>query len=217
MIATTTAYVLFQHSARNKRYIVQLEAAKMKAELEQLQNQVNPHFLFNMLNNILVLIHENAQEAAVILNKLSDMLKYQFRDSAKKEVRLTDDIHFLTDFLNLEKIRRDHFEFTVSAESNVEGLFVPPLLFIPFVENAVKHSADAVNLSYIRLRFKTAHNMLHFTCENSKPLTPQKKNEFSGLGLSNIKRRLELLYSERHSLHIADDQTSYTVQLSINI
>ena len=217
IIVGTTAMVLFQHWARNERYIARLEAVTMRAELEQLQNQINPHFLFNMLNNILVLIRENPEEAVVILHKLSDMLKYQFNDSTKKEVLLKDDIHFLNDFLNLEKIRRDRFEFTITVENEAENKFVPPLLFIPFVENAVKHGNDAVSLSYIRLYFSVKDDKLHFTCNNSKPLKPNKKNEFSGLGLANIKRRLELLYDENHSLNIREDDTSYTVQLSVNV
>jgi hypothetical protein len=215
LFAGTTSIVLFQHWARNERYIAQLEAATMRAELEQLQNQINPHFLFNMLNNILVLIRENPEEAVVILHKLSDMLKYQFHDSTKKEVLLNDDIRFLTDFLNLEKIRRDRFEFTITVENEPDGLLVPPLLFIPFVENAVKHSNDSANMSYIHLCFKTADRMLYFTCHNSKPLQPRRKSEYSGLGLANIKRRLELLYGENHTLKIQEDDTSYTIQLSI--
>ena len=210
-----TAFVLFQHWAQNERYIAQLEEATMRAELEQLQNQINPHFLFNMLNNILVLIRENPEEAVVIMHKMSEMLKYQFNDSTKREVTLSDDVHFLTDFLNLEKIRRDRFEFSISVEDNAENLSIPPLLFIPFVENAVKHSADAVNLSYIRLHFKLSGDMLHFTCQNSKPLKPRKKNVYSGLGLVNIRRRLDLLYDRHYSLNISEDETSYAVRLEV--
>ena len=217
LFAGISAFVLFRHWMRNERHIAQLEAVTLRAELKQLQNQINPHFLFNMLNNILVLIRENPEEAVVILHKLSDMLKYQFNDSTKKEVLLNDDIHFLTDFLNLEKIRRDRFEFGISVENNAESEYVPPLLFIPFVENAVKHSNDAVNLSYIRLNFNVIKGMLHFTCRNSKPLKPRKKNEFSGLGLVNIKRRLELLYDENYSLNIHEDETSYTIQLAVGL
>ena len=217
VIAGTTTIVLFQHWARNERYIAQLEAATMRAELEQLQNQINPHFLFNMLNNILVLIRENPEEAAVILHKMSDMLKYQFNDNTKKEVLLNDEIRFLTDFLNLEKIRRDRFEFDISVEDNVESYYVPPLLFIPFVENAVKHGNDAAKMSYVHMNFKKVDHTLHFTCHNSKPLKPRKKNEFSGLGLINVRRRLKLLYDEHYSLDIQEDETTYTVQLTIKL
>jgi sensor histidine kinase YesM len=217
VLAGITTMVLFQHWARNERRIGQLEAVTMQAELEQLQNQINPHFLFNMLNNILVLIHENTTEAVVIMHKMSDMLKYQFNDSTKKETLLKDDIHFLTDFLNLEKIRRDRFDFSISAGDETKSRSVPPMLFIPFVENAVKHSADAATLSYIRLNFSTVDDMLHFTCTNSKPLKPRKKNTFGGLGLANIRRRLELLYDGNYSLDIQDEETSFTVQLSLKL
>ena len=217
LIAGSSAFVLFQHWARNERYIAKLEAATLRAELEQLQNQINPHFLFNMLNNILVLIKENPDEAVIILNKLSDMLKYLFNENTKKEVLLSDDIHFLTDFLNLEKIRRDRFEFTVSVENNADKQLVPPLLFIPFVENAVKHGNDAVNPSYIHLNFDKNGDALYFTCNNSKPVKPQKKNEYNGLGLINIRRRLELLYGNNYSLEITENEAIYTVQLNIKL
>ena len=217
VFAGTTAFVLFQHWARNERHIAGLEAANLRTELEQLQNQINPHFLFNMLNNILVLIKENPEEAVIILHKLSDMLKYLFNDNAKKEVLLNDDVHFLTDFLNLEKIRRDRFEFTISVENDAGKLLVPPLLFIPFVENAVKHGNDAVNPSYIRLYFGIKDDFLHFTCCNSKPVKPQKNNEYNGLGLINIQRRLDLLYDNGHSLDFIEDEITYTVQLTIKL
>ena len=217
VIAGTSAFVLFQHWARNERYIAKLEAATLQAELEQLQNQINPHFLFNMLNNILVLIQENPEEAVIVLNKLSDMLKYLYNENAKKEVLLNDDIHFLTDFLILEKIRRDRFEFTVSVENDAGKLFVLPLLFLPFVENAVKHGNDAVNPSFIRLNFGIKDDFLHFTCCNSKPVNPRKKNEYNGLGLINIQRRLELLFDNSHTLDITEDEITYTVQLTIKL
>ena len=217
VFAGTTAFVLFQHWARNERYIAKLEAATLNTELEQLQNQINPHFLFNMLNNILVLIQENPEEAVVVLHKLRDMLKYLYNDNTKKEVLLNDDIHFLTDFLNLEKIRRDRFEFTVSIENDAGKLLFPPLLFLPFVENAVKHGNDAVNPSYIRLYFGIKDDFLRFTCCNSKPVSPRKKNEYNGLGLINIQRRLELLYDNNHSLNFTEDEVTYTVQLTIKV
>ena len=215
VILGTAAIVLFQHWARNERYIARLETATMQAELEQLQNQINPHFLFNMLNNILVLIRENPEDAVVILHKMNDMLKYQFNDSTKKEVLLNDDIRFLTDFLNLEKIRRDRFEFTITADDDTKNITVPPLLFIPFVENAVKHSADAANLSYIRLHFSIKDDKLHFSCNNSKPLKPKRKAAYSGLGIFNIRRRLELLYHDNYSLEIEEGENNYSVQLEI--
>ena len=216
-VVSVNALLLFQYWVRNERHIAELEAARLRSELDQLQNQVNPHFLFNMLNNIIVLAKKNPREAAGVLHKLSDMLKYQFRGFAKQTIRLGDDIRFLADYLNLEKLRRDNFEFSITADGGVEEISLPPLLFIPFVENAVKHNNDNRNLSFVRLRFEEEGSHLHFVCINSKPLRPLRKDEAGGLGLPNVRRRLGLLYGNRHRLEITENDTTYTVHLSIEL
>jgi len=188
-----------------------------KTELEQLQNQINPHFLFNMLNNILVLVQESPEEATNVLKKMNNLLIYQFNTGNNKHALLSEDIQFINDLLNLEKIRRDQFEFDIIVENNAEKYNVPPMLFINFVENAVKYSKDAENLSYIRIYFGATENTLHFTCLNSKPEIPTPKNEFGGLGLVNIRRRLELLYADNHTLNIHDDEKTFKVQLEVKI
>jgi sensor histidine kinase YesM len=212
---SVSVVLLFQRWVRNERHIAQLEAVTLRSELEQLQTQVNPHFLFNMLNNIIVLTKKNPGEAAGVIRKLSDMLKYQFRGFTQQAIRLGDDIRFLTDYLNLEKLRRDHFEFSITANNNVATLSLPPLLFIPFVENAVKHNNDNRNLSFVRLHFDLENDTLCFTCVNSKPHRPMRKEETGGLGLPNVRRRLDLLYGDRYRLAMTENDTSYSVQLII--
>ncbi|GHT08797.1 hypothetical protein FACS189426_05300 [Bacteroidia bacterium] len=209
--------ILFRYWVRNERHIAELEAARLRSELEQLQNQVNPHFLFNMLNNIIVLTKKNPDEAANVLHKLSNMLQYQFRGFTKQSILLGDDMRFLADYLNLEKLRRDNFEFSITADDGVEEISLPPLLFIPFVENAVKHNNDNRNLSFVQLRFARENDNLCFGCVNSKPLRPMRKDEAGGLGLPNVRRRLDLLYGNRYRLEITENETSYTVQLSIEL
>ncbi len=210
-----TVFILIQHWIRNERRIASLQAATLRSELEQLQNQVNPHFLFNMLNNILVQIKENPVEAESTLHKLTDMLKYQFRET-KQAIRLGDDIHFLSDYLNLEKLRRDNFEFSITTDNHVEETILPPLLFIPFVENAVKHNNDNQHISYVHLRFyKDEDSNLHFICTNSKPSRLINKDEVGGLGLANVSRRLDLLYGEKYSLEIKEDDSTFNVELII--
>lgn len=147
-----------------------------------------------MLNNANVLIKKNPEEASRVLFKLEDMLRYQINDSAKEQVLLSSEIHFLNDFLNLEKVRRDKFEYVISKEGDISEVWLPPLLFIPFVENAVKHNVDSENSSYVYLGFKVWDKQLEFQCINSKPKIALRKNEVGGLGLKNIKRRLELLF-----------------------
>jgi sensor histidine kinase YesM len=211
------AVCLFQYWVRNQRRIAELETASMLLELEQLQHQVNPHFLFNMLNNILVLTKTNPDEAAVVLHKLSDMLKYQFHEFTKQSIRLGDDIQFLTDYLNLEKLRRDSFEFTIAIDKGVENISLPPLLFITFVENAVKHGNDNRSPSFIKLHFSLDGDICCFSCVNSKPTHPMRKEEVGGLGLPNVRRRLELLYGKQYNLDITENEETFSVKLSIKI
>ena len=217
LIAASTAVKLFQRWIADSQRINELERITMQSELEQLKNQINPHFLFNMLNNANVLVQRDPEKASQVLMKLSDLLRYQLYDSVRSKVLLTADIHFLTDFLNLEKIRRDHFEFIVSKEGNISGLQIPPLLFITFVENAVKHNMDAEKPSYVHVYFDVNNEELHFKCINSKPQLTAVRSETGGVGLVNVKRTLALLYPNKHTLAIEDKAGSYSVNLTIRL
>ncbi|ADV42316.1 sensor histidine kinase [Bacteroides helcogenes] len=219
MLAGTSTFLLLRHWAGYNQRISELESNTLQSELKQLKRQINPHFLFNMLNNANVLLKKNPEEASQLLFKLEDMLRYQLNSSSEDEVALSSDIRFLNDFLNLEKVRRDHFEYTLSKEGDIDRIYLPPLLFIPFVENAVKHNPDNENTSYVHLSFKMWKQQLTFQCTNSKP---KKKAETStakagGLGLKNIKRRLELLYPDRYSLEIDETEDEYKVNLQLTL
>lgn len=212
IVVGTSALLLFKQWIMQEQRIGELENITVQSELEQLKNQINPHFLFNMLNNANELSKEKPNEAAQIIFRLNDLLKYQLNDSVKDKIKLSDDIQFLTDLLNLEEIRRDKFEFTISTKGDINNIVVPPLLFTPFVENALKHGND--KNSYIHLDFNTENEWINFTCINSKPAIIQKnEHKIGGLGLANIKRRLELLYGQSHTLEIIENETTYTVKL----
>ncbi|WP_343306979.1 histidine kinase [Chitinophaga niabensis] len=216
LLAASSSVKLFQKGMMDRQLIYELERSKTYAELEQLKNQINPHFLFNMLNNANVLTKKDPEKASQVLMKLSDLLRYQLYDSARDKVLLTSDIRFLEDFLNLEKIRRDSFEFLISKEGDLSGVQIPPLLFISFVENAVKHNNDATKSSYVNLYFDVRNDELFFRCINSKPML-RSVNNTGGLGLANVKRRLELLFPATHSLNIEDDPERYCVTLTIKL
>lgn len=215
LVSASAAIKLFQRWMLDAQLITELEQANANAELEQLKNQINPHFLFNMLNNANVLTKKDPEKASQVLMKLSDLLRYQLYDSAREKVLLTSDIHFLEDFLNLEKVRRDNFDFLISKEGNLSGVLIPPLLFISFVENAVKHNNDSVKSSYVNLFFEVRNNELIFKCVNSKPILKAVNNDSGGLGLVNIKRRLKLLFPSSHILEIEDNSETYSVTLTI--
>ncbi|SEL38657.1 Histidine kinase [Chitinophaga rupis] len=216
LLAASSSIKLFQKGMMDKQLIYELKQSKTYAELEQLKNQINPHFLFNMLNNANVLTKKDPDKASQVLMKLSDLLRYQLYDSARDKVLLTSDIHFLEDLLNLEKVRRDSFDFLISKEGNLSGVQIPPLLFISFVENAVKHNNDATKPSYVNLYFDVRDGELFFKCINSKPML-RSVNETGGLGLINVKRRLELLFPATHRLNIEDDSERYCVTLTIKL
>jgi sensor histidine kinase YesM len=216
LITASAAVKIFQQWISDAQLIYELELAKTNAELEQLKNQINPHFLFNMLNNANVLIEDDPKKASQVLVKLSDLLRYQLYDSSRDKVLLTSEIRFLEDFLNLEKVRRDNFNFLISKEGELSGVQVPPLLFISFVENAVKHNNDSAKLSYLNLYFDMRHHELFFKCVNSKPAV-KAVNKSGGLGLANIKRRLELLFPSSHALKIEDNPETYSVTLFLNL
>lgn len=217
IVAGTSAIQLLRYWIKDAKRISELEAATLQSELDLLKSQINPHFLFNMLNNANVLIWKNKEEARQLLYKLENLLRYQLKEAAKDKILLTFDIRFLNDFLNLEKIRRDNFEFTITIEGNVDDIWIPSLLFIPFVENAIKHNPDSNHLSYVYLNFRVAGSRLEFRCENSKPATESCQKQAGGLGLKNIQRRLSLLYPGKHQLDIQDEITRYTITLELEL
>ena len=216
-VAASSAIKLFQRWLIDSQRISELEHLTKSAELEQLKNQINPHFLFNMLNNVNVLTQKDPQKASQVLDKLSDFLRYQLYDSARPKVLLTSEIRFIQDLLNMEKIRRDNFEFSISEAGQLTGIQVAPLLFMTFVENAVKHSPDADNGSWVDIHFDVHGGELSFKCINSKPRLEATLAGTGGLGLTNVKRRLSLLYPDRHVLKAKESARTYSLSLTIKL
>lgn len=217
VMAGSAAVSLFIHWLRYNLRIDELESTTLQSELRFLKNQINPHFLFNMLNNANVLIKRNPQEASRVLFKLEDLLRYQIENSVRERVSLASDIRFLNDYLNLEKIRRDHFHFELEQAGDIESIWIHSLLFIPFVENAVKHSFDSEQASSVHISFKVDDRLLVFSCTNTKPSFAVSAGKVGGIGLVNIKRRLELLYPNSYKLEQKENENMYTVILSITL
>lgn len=216
-VAGMSAILLLRHWIMNNQRVDELQSATLHSELKYLKNQINPHFLFNMLNNANVLIRKNPAEAQEVLFKLEDLLRYQMNDNFRELVPLRSDIRFLNDYLNLEQIRRDHFDYSITEEGDVDAIQLPALLFIPFVENAVKHNFDSEQPSYVHLFFKVDGKRLEFRCENSKPAVAPAKGRTGGLGLANIRRRLKLLYAGRYLLEVANTENRYVVTLKLDL
>ena len=222
VIMVTTTVKLLQRWAKDNQRIAELNNLTLRMELNELRNQINPHFLFNMLNNVKALIRTNPELATTVIIKLSEFLRFQLYENSEDKTLLTSEINFLSNFVNLEKIRRDNLSVTIESkmdQQTMRSVFVPPNLFIMFVENAIKHSVDITDKdTYIKMQFEIANNKLHFSCTNSiSPVYSVSDKKSSGLGLVNIKRRLELLYQGEYTLDITATDNVYTVDLTIPV
>jgi sensor histidine kinase YesM len=215
VLVSVIGLMVFKKWIQDIKLMQEIQQVNLKTELAQLKSQVNPHFLFNTLNNLYVLTKTDPEKASQVLLGLSDLLRYQLYDSAREKIQLTKDIDFIHNLLSLEKIRKNDFEYGIHTNGNLEGISLPPFLFIPFVENAIKHGASSVGHSYLNLDFIVAEQHLHFRSVNSKPAVSKKIT--GGLGLANIQRRLELLYPGNHTLEIIDDPEKYSVHLILPI
>ncbi len=214
-LGSTTGYKFFKTWLEDQKTFANLQQETFKAELNQLKNQVNPHFLFNTLNNLHVLIKTNPDKASNITLGLSDVLRYQIYDSQHDEVILLKEIDWITQYLELEKIRRDNLKVNIKTAGNTSGVLVPPLLFINFIENAIKHS-NTRDEAVIDILFKVENKTLYFEIENTKS-TNKTNDEKGGFGLNNVKKRLELLYTNSYKLSIKEEEKTFTVQLNFPI
>lgn len=217
LFAGTSTFVLFKRWAQDMKLSEELRTATLQMELKLLENQINPHFLFNILNNANIKIEKDPYIAIHIIEKLEEMLGYLMNEGTHEKVSLQQEISFLSDYLELEKTRRDQFRYTVVKNGDRANISIAPLLFISFVENAVKHNQDSRLPSYVNVSFNIIENTLLFICVNSIPQHTVRKKEVGGIGLTNIKRRLELLYNGNHSLEQKITDLTYTVKLELKL
>lgn len=201
---------------RDQDKIQELRTASLKSELAYLKQQINPHFLFNSLNNIYVLNRKNPEDASESILLLSDLLRYQLYDCSKDRVLLREEIDYLKNYLQLDKMRKNGAKVDFKVNGIANGMKIAPFMFIPFVENAVKHGMGLDNKSYINIKFDIKKEGIHFSIENSKPAQPMNHLK-GGIGLANVKRRLNLLYPKRHNLIIEDTKDAYRIDLDISM
>lgn len=219
LIASSTAIKLFQSWMKSLKKLYHLQKINFQHELGLLKSQINPHFLFNTLNNVHILIESEPKRASDMVLHLSDLLRYQIYDCAEEKVFLSSDISFIKDFLTLETSRRDDFSYEIKESGENQDVMLAPMLFIPFVENAVKHNSDTQASSYVKINIQQKNDQLIFSCLNSKPANPQKQllPGYGGIGLANIRRRLNLLYPDCHVLKIIDLKDTFYINLTLKL
>lgn len=190
---------------------------KLETELKFLRNQTNPHFLFNTLNNIYALARRRSDETADVVMKLSKLLRFMLYETKSEKIRISDELRILDDYIELEKLRyNDRLTLSFFRETDNENEPIAPLLLIPFVENAFKHGASESRFeSFINLEMTLQNGILEFNIENSKEENGKKVND-ENIGLTNVRRQLELLYQE-HEVSIKCEAAVFKVFLKINL
>lgn len=196
-----------------------LEKIHLESQLHTLQAQINPHFMFNVLNHIYYYVEKKDDLATSLLLKYTDILRYQLYSGKKEKVCIEEEIGFLKNFIDIEKIRwEDKLDVNCSwMTQNVQTMF-PPLLLIPLIENAFKHVSRSSSIKgYINIVFEEKAEMITLEVENTKSALPIEKRKNSGLGLENLRNRLDILYGDKYSLIIQNTENVYNSKLIILI
>lgn len=194
-----------------------LEKIHLESQLHTLQAQINPHFMFNVLNHIYYYVDKKDDLAATLLLKYTDILRYQLYSGKKEYVCIEEEIGFLKNFIDIEKIRwEDKLDVNCSwTIQNLQTKF-PPLLLIPLIENAFKHVSRSSNIKgYINIVFKEETQTISLEVENSKSALSIEKGKNSGLGLENLSNRLDILYGEKYQLSVQNSDNVYNTKLII--
>lgn len=216
--AIATTYGLLLAFLEQESLKEEQASEQMKAELSFLRSQISPHFIFNILNSIVYLIRTKASEQAEdVTMRLSSLMRYMLYDSDQSMVPLTNELAYLKNYIDLQKMRFDgNVDFDFQVKGKADGHFIEPMLLIPFVENAVKHGVGLVDKPFIYVSLEMTEHGLHFLVKNKKGKEEQVfKDPSSGIGLKNVRRRLELLYPKKHTLTIEEDEVKFSVELNL--
>lgn len=192
------------------------QAHKLQADLTQLRYQLQPHFFFNALNNIYSLIAFDPQKAQESVHSLSKLMRHFMQNSDQKQISLAEEVDFLQQYISLMQLRlTDRTTVEVDFPKQVPQLTIAPLLFISLVENAFKHGVSATTTTTLSFSLKVEGDTIIFRSENTK-IPTQESLYSSGIGIDNLKKRLTLLYPERHQYTIEEKEGKYIAQLTID-
>jgi two-component system LytT family sensor kinase len=215
---------LMQFYFKEKRRSELLEKKQLESELMLLKSQINPHFLFNVLNSIYSLSLKKSDKAPEVILKLSDILRYMLYESRQDYVPVDKELQMLKDYIDIEKIRLTEKEaITLNIEKENNKGYIAPAMLISFIENAVKHGLDSrMKNAFVEVTVKIdeASDMLHFYCRNN--YLPRMNNALhtnivGGIGLENVRKRLELIYPGNHSLMIINENNIFEVNLTLKL
>ncbi|MFK8163696.1 MAG: sensor histidine kinase [Lewinella sp.] len=206
----------FELEARSR----ELENRQLTSELRFLKAQVNPHFLFNTLNNLYYLAVNQSEQTPEVVAKLSGMMRYMIHESNEEKVPLSREVEYIENYLDLEKLRlNEEIPITFEVHGEITGVRITPLILITFLENAFKHGiGNTRGGSWITVSLKVESGSMHYAVANSIiGQTEKTVREASGIGLANVRRRLELSYPGKYDLTVKEDAERYRVQLAIDL
>ena len=206
----------FKRGLVNQYQLQELKAKTAMTELNALKAQINPHFLFNTLNNIYGMNRIDPENGSEMIMELSDVMRYHLEFSKVGQVSLEDEIQLLQSYLKLEQLRlSDTCDVQIDFEQADGDLKISPLLFLPFVENAFKHGTHPIQACFVHLQLKTKADQLLFSIKNS--IITNRKVVKTNFGLQNTKQRLELIYPKQHELKIIQNEEIHLVELQIEL
>jgi two-component system LytT family sensor kinase len=210
------AIVRLEQEGRNQEAV---EKERVSAELSFLKTQINPHFFFNTLNNIYSMAERNSDQTGKSILLLSNLMRYMLYDTNQGKIALTKEIKHLEEYIALQRLRipvSEKIEINFNSMGNTQGVWIEPLIFLSFIENAFKHGISFNSKSFISITISVFDSNLDFKVVNSKKESgKQTETIHNGIGMANTYRRLQLLYPQTHKLSIRDDDEFYFVHLSI--
>ncbi|HFB99994.1 MAG TPA: histidine kinase [Phaeodactylibacter sp.] len=206
---------------RHLRERKDLQTQTMQSELRFLKSQINPHFLFNTLNNLYALTLKKSDKAPEIVIKLSEMMRYMLYECNERRVPLQKEVNYIQNYLDLERLRQGkNVEINFMVEGSIASQQIAPLMFIPFLENSFKHGLNThLSHGFVNILLNVEDQKVHFHIENSKAesIPTQTHKRSGGIGLVNVKRRLNIIYPNKYKLEIHDDPNTYGVELDIEL
>ena len=215
LLAVTMLIKLMRNSYNSEKRMREIEKEKFSAELGLLKAQINPHFFFNTLNSLYALNLKGSEQSSKMVLGLSDLMHYMLYEANENTVSLKKEIKYLENYIAIEQMRfADRLELTFQYSGDIEGKEIAPLILLPFIENAFKHGIED-NSGWITINLKVTGNKLFLKVENSYLKTEKQKGK--GLGLKNVKRRLELTYPGKHELRIDEDKETFEIDLKLDL
>lgn len=219
MIALSSVLKIMRDSTRQRFLLQEIQAKQVETELDLLKAQIHPHFLFNTLNNLFGMARKGDAGTADGIARLSHLMRYMIYDSSVDRIELDREIDQIQRLIELHKLRfaeEDDIAIDFKIEGHTGDILIPPMLLIPFVENAFKHGISLKQPSFVRMVIAVRAGSLYFSVENSiHPTTRAEEEPAAGVGLQNVKRRLDLLYPDSHELAVRMTDTSYVVELRV--